>query len=249
MTRFPRVCCTPSSGTPWALSGTPAYLAPEQASGLIDEIDVTTDVFGLGGILYETLTGRAPYEGISFPAVLQKARIALIQHPDAVAPGTDLPAELCRITMKALSRLPLERHSSVELLRGEVEAFLHAGGWFPTMRFQEGELILKEGDRSDCAYIILDGQCMVFRSHAGQHRPLRTIGPGEVFGEVALFASVPRTANVAALTDVGVLVVTRESLEQELERSTWMRAFIRAAGERFIELDARDRQRTLTRRM
>ena len=74
---------------------------------------------------------------------------------------------------------------------------------------------------------------------AGRRDVLRAVGPGEVFGEVALFTSSPRTASVEAVTDVKAVVVTPESLAQELESTSWLRAFIRTAAERFAEADRR----------
>ncbi|HWE35808.1 MAG TPA: protein kinase [Isosphaeraceae bacterium] len=53
--------------------GTPAYMAPEQARGALDEVDERSDVFGLGAILCEVLTGRPPFLGRSASEVLQKA--------------------------------------------------------------------------------------------------------------------------------------------------------------------------------
>src|SRR5262249_3005659 len=54
--------------------GTPGYMAPEQAEGRLDQIGKSTDVYGLGAILYEILTDRAPFDGSSIHEVLRKVR-------------------------------------------------------------------------------------------------------------------------------------------------------------------------------
>ena len=139
--------------------------------------------------------------------------------------------------MKALAADPGERHPSVETLRGEIEAFLRGGGWFDAVTYPRGTLILRDGEPGVTAYIVVSGTCEIYRVVDGQRQRLRTVGPGEVFGEVAFFTDSGRTANVEATTDVSVLVVTRAALERELEQSSWMRAFVTAAVERFAELD------------
>jgi CRP-like cAMP-binding protein len=87
------------------------------------------------------------------------------------------------------------------------------------------------------AYILTDGHCKLFRTVDGREQFIRLFGAGEVFGETAIFSDSPRNASVEATSDATVLVVTREALERELDRSVWMRAFVEAVTERFLEHD------------
>jgi CRP-like cAMP-binding protein len=139
--------------------------------------------------------------------------------------------------MRALAADRKERHQTVDALRGDLESFLRSGGWFVARRFPRGAVMLREGDESDGAYIVSQGTCEVHRTVGDRTESLRVVGPGGVVGEVGLITAAQRVANVRALTDVTALVVTPAALEQELERASWMRAFVEAAIVRFIELD------------
>lgn len=226
-----------SEGRAATLSGTPSYMAPEQTRGQRQNLGPATDVFGLGGILYHVLTLCPPWQGASVNDVIMQAAAGFVPPPTSVIPNRVLPAGLCRIAMKALARDPAERHASVDALKNEIEAFLHGGGWFDVATFPRGSIILHEGDPGVTAYIVVAGTCEIYRVVDGEKDHLRTVGPGEVFGEVAFFTGALRSATVEATTDVSVLVVTRAALERELEQSSWMRAFVRAAIDRFVELD------------
>ncbi|HEY6320916.1 MAG TPA: protein kinase, partial [Thermoanaerobaculia bacterium] len=95
------------------LVGTLHYMAPEQIRG--EEVDRRTDVYALGAVLYEMLTGRVPFQGSSDYAVL-KAHVE--EHPappSAAMPG--LPPWLDRAILKALAKAPAERFQTVEELR------------------------------------------------------------------------------------------------------------------------------------
>jgi eukaryotic-like serine/threonine-protein kinase len=224
------------------LSGTPSYMAPEQALGRTTDIDERTDVYGLGGVLYSILTRRPPHDGQSSTEDLQLARSRDVIPPAEIAPNAELPPFLCRVAMKALSTFRDDRHQSVEALKQDIETFLRGGGWFAQKRFAPGELIVREGDSADAAYIITQGQCELFKTVEGQKRFVSLLGPGDVFGETAIFGSTQRTASIVAHGEVQVLVVTRAALEHELDRSWWLRAFVQALAERFVEVD-----RALTR--
>ncbi len=222
---------------PGTLAGTPSYMAPEQAQGRVTDIDERTDVYGLGGILYQMLTGKPPHDGEDASHDLRLARLGEVPAPSEIVPNRALPPFLCGVAMKALSSSPSDRYGSVQELKREVEAVLRGGGWFAQRRVEQGTLIVREGDVADAAYILTSGQCELWKTVDGQKRFLRMLGPGEVFGETAIFGSVTRTATVMAKTEVTLLVVTREALERELARSEWLRSFVQAMAQRFVEID------------
>ena len=218
-------------------SGTPAYMAPEQAWGRTNDLDERTDVFGIGAILYEILTLRAPFEPIRYGDAISLARECRVVPPDEVVPASSPPARLCAIVMKALAEAREHRYQTVQALRDDVEGFLRSGGWFAAQRFQSGSLIIEEGEIGDRAYIVSEGTCEVFRTVGEQTERLRVVGPGGVVGEVGLVTGARRVASVRAVTDVAALVVTRDALERELGRAGWMRSFVEAGIARFAELD------------
>ena len=77
---------------------------------------------------------------------------------------------------------------------------------------------------------------------------LRVMGPGEVFGETAVFSEKPRTASVKAVTDVVLIVVTGEVISSALGLNSWMGPFVKALADRFREADARLRELDRTSR-
>ncbi|MEK7866087.1 MAG: protein kinase [Planctomycetota bacterium] len=92
--------------------GTLAYMAPEQARGDVAATDARTDVYSLGGVLYELLTGFPPHRGKTIAAVMP-----LILRGDIVAPRrlrAEVPKDLETICMKALSLDPARRYQTAE---------------------------------------------------------------------------------------------------------------------------------------
>jgi serine/threonine protein kinase len=97
------------------ISGTLAYMAPEQARGEPERIDPRTDVFGLGAVLYELLCGRPPYRGKTREEVLKQAEQCLYEPPCRVKAG--VPRGLERICLKAMAAAPENRYASASELR------------------------------------------------------------------------------------------------------------------------------------
>jgi tRNA A-37 threonylcarbamoyl transferase component Bud32 len=96
-------------------SGTPNYMAPEQARREPEQIDCRTDVFGLGATLFELLTGRAPYEGSDLKAVLEQARTGIVVPARRL--NARAPRGLEQICRKATAADPGKRYGSAAEFR------------------------------------------------------------------------------------------------------------------------------------
>jgi Tol biopolymer transport system component len=104
--------------------GTPAYMAPEQASGL--EVDHRTDIYALGALGYELLTGRTVFEGRSAQDVLAKH---VTQKPEPVtAHRPDVPPALAELVMRCLAKRPDDRWDSADVLVGQLEVLATPSG-------------------------------------------------------------------------------------------------------------------------
>ena len=218
--------------------GTPSYMAPEQARGLQEAIDERTDVYLLGAVLYEVLTGRAPHQGHNVMAMVWQAASGEVVPPNERVPHLELPEGLCLTAMKALAARPEDRYPSVVEFRTQLETHLRGLDRFPRVTFAAGARVVTEGETGDAAYIIVAGRCEVFREVEGRRVTLRELGPGEVFGETAVFTRKPRTASVEALDALTVMQVTGELLIEQIGLFSHAGAFVRALAERFRQVDA-----------
>jgi len=218
--------------------GTYAYMSPEQARSAIDDVDARTDVFALGAVLYRVLVGRPPIEGKTpYDALAKAAEAAIPDAKDEVA-GT-LKKALLDVAMQAMQRRRTHRFQTVAALKQAAQQVLRGRVRYPVTRAAKGTVIVHEGQRTDDAYFIRSGSCIVYRERDGHRHPLQTIGPGDVFGETAVFTGQPRNATVEALTDVDVIVVPGRHLADSVGLESWTGAFVRALGTRFSERSQR----------
>ncbi len=97
-----------------------------------------------------------------------------------------------------------------------------------SLSFDGGDVIFETGDAAQCAYLIQDGEVDVFLEKDGLIEVVDTLGPGEIFGEMALVDDKPRSAGAMAKVRTTCIMVSRTVLEHQIKASTpLMRAMVR----------------------
>ncbi len=129
------------------LVGTPYYMAPEQALGA--EVDHRADVYAVGVILYQLMTGAVPFSADSFIAILHKHTSEEPAAPSTRVAG-GLPEAVDRLILRCMAKKPADRYQDMQSLRDELRAL--AGGdldALPLARSKSPELGRGDGDRSE----------------------------------------------------------------------------------------------------
>lgn len=237
--------------------GTADYMSPEQARGNPQEMDERSDVFGIGAMLYEVCTGKRPYgEHPSPDELIARAARGDVIPVEKAAPGVGLPKRMAAIISRALRPRPEDRYQSVEALATDIRAFMRGGLHLPSRTFAAGTRIMNEGDAGDEAYMIVAGHCSASRAVSGnsatgdqeaREEQLAVMGPGEVFGEMALLLDEPRAASVTAIDQVTVLVLDRHTMTEGLGLEGWTGALVVALASRFRKLEEQVRASGLRR--
>jgi len=121
-----------------ATMGTPAYMSPEQAHGRIDAVDERSDVWSLGAVLFEILTGAPPYEGETALEVLEKVRSEAPPEPRARV--RQIPREIASVCARAMTVDAAGRYADARALARDVEAW-QTGGQVDAYRYAWWEVL------------------------------------------------------------------------------------------------------------
>ncbi|MGC4121440.1 MAG: serine/threonine-protein kinase [Myxococcales bacterium] len=124
--------------------GTPSYMSPEQAEGRVEDVDERSDVWGLGGLLYELLTGHPPFLGTTALATLtlvSREPLVPVRTRESAA-----PPELAAIAEKALSKRRDQRYQSAAEVAADVTAYM-AGLRVAAYAYSSWELLRRFASR------------------------------------------------------------------------------------------------------
>jgi len=102
--------------------GTPSFMSPEQASGHLEDIGKSTDIYGLGAILYELLTGDPPFLGETASETMCKVRAEPPVPPRQL--NSRVPFDLEQICLRCLEKEPANRYASAGVLAADLRRFL-----------------------------------------------------------------------------------------------------------------------------
>ena len=109
--------------------GTPEYMSPEQATG-DRQLDPASDIYSLGAVLYEMLTGNPPHTGTTAQAIM--ARVMMEQPTSIRMLRETVPEQLEQTVMKALAKAPADRWQSADEMVQHLETITSSGGLTPT---------------------------------------------------------------------------------------------------------------------
>lgn len=217
--------------------GTPLYMSPEQTLSR-SELGPTSDIFSIGVVIYELLTGQKPFAAPIVEEIIEHVRNLV---PPAVHElNPDIPLRLSGIIQRMMQKAPGDRHQSAHEVLNDIQAAQTSGQAFPVWEIPAGQVIFNEGDPGDFTIRIKSGRIEISKQNQGARKVLAELGPGETIGELSVFSNIPRTATAITLEDTVVYLMRSKEVNAELDKlSPWVSQMISALSNRFDELNKR----------
>ncbi|MEQ8955514.1 MAG: serine/threonine-protein kinase, partial [Gammaproteobacteria bacterium] len=230
---------SPETTLSGVVKGSPAFMSPEQAKGQSELLDERSDVFLLGATLYNIATLSSPYTSANIEQTLNNAQQGTLSNPDLLASINTIPPDLTRIIEKTMALEPKQRYQKVDELIADIDAVLEGNTSATTKVFQAGEIIIKEGDVGEEAFLISSGRVKVFKTTDSGEVELFTLNHGDVIGEMALITKSVRSASIRALEQTELVMITREVMEQGLSQLPfWLKTTVNCLTERLAHANA-----------
>jgi len=216
-------------------SGTPLYMSPEQVTQKRDQLTPSSDIFSVGIIFYEMLTGITPFSAKTRQGIFDK--VCSYNPVEMYRLNANIPLELSKICMKMLAKDPAERYSSFKDVLKDYDAFQNSGDAFAIKTYQSEEIIFAEGDLGDYAFTIISGCVEVIKVTEKGTVILAELGAGEIVGELAIFTNQLRSATIRAKEKTKIKIMKREDITEELDKlSPWVKSIITGLSKRFIQV-------------
>ncbi|WP_169976273.1 serine/threonine-protein kinase [Tautonia rosea] len=166
-----------------AIVGTPGYMAPEQAAGKGRDVGPSSDLYSLGAILYECLTGRPPHNGEAALATL--VQVIEGEPPEPRVLNPDIPRPLEKICLKCLEKDPSDRYASAgdlandldHFLRGEPVEATRGGPWHRLRRWarREPALASRLGTMAACGVIVYLNHALITSTRSASSRSIAVV--------------------------------------------------------------------------
>ena len=219
--------------------GTPGYMSPEQARGQRDRVDERSDVFSLGVVLYELLTGHVPFGGATAEHILERLLSGRFRPVRAMCP--DAPPELAAIAERSLRSEPDGRYADAEELARDLTAY-HSGGrvqayeygtWELLRKFASSHRALLTGVGIAVGALLVAAGVVVARLHQARvdlassfrERGYRAEQEGDWSGAAAFFAAA-RAQNDTSEERWGLAIAGERVIERILSRQGPPESFI-----------------------